>query len=67
MNILKTPVTNFLDNLTLIEFITAWYQLDDAPALCMLDNCQLFEMFKDRFEDGLLGPRSWPLLFMMYN
>lgn len=56
--LLRSVITNCLDNLPLNESISAWYQLDGAPAHYTTEVVmQLFEMFKDRWF-GRLGPWS---------
>lgn len=60
LNLLRTVVEDFLDNLPLNLRRSCWYQLDGAPAHCTQDVSQeLTAMFEDRWIRRL-GPWNWP-------
>ena len=60
LNILRTIVDAFLENLTLEDYRTCWFQLDGAPAHCAEEvTRELFEKFDDRWFRRL-GPWDWP-------
>ena len=60
LQILRTVVNQFLENLPLEEYRTCWFQLDGAPAHCTGEvSTELFEMFDDRWFRRL-GPWNWP-------
>lgn len=60
MEILRTIVTDFLDNLPLLEFGSCWYQHDGAPAHSTREVSDILDnMFEDRWI-GRRGPWIWP-------
>lgn len=60
LEILRTVVDDFVDNLPLNEAVECWYQLDGAPAHCTeAVSRELYQMFEDRWFRRL-GPWSWP-------
>lgn len=60
LDILKTTVSEFLDNLPLNIFHSCWYQLDGAPGHCTREvSRELTNMFEDRWIRRL-GPWLWP-------
>lgn len=60
LEILRTTVSDFLDDLPLDILRNCWYQLDGAPAHCTDQvTAQLLNMFEDRWI-GREGPWKWP-------
>lgn len=60
IQILRTTVTDFVENLSLEEYRNSWFQLDGAPAHCTQEvSSELYEMFDDRWFRRL-GPWDWP-------
>lgn len=60
LEILRTVVTNFLDNLPVNQYFSCWYQLDGAPSHCSRPvSNELDQMFDDRWIRRL-GPWIWP-------
>ena len=60
LQILRSVVNEFLDNLSLEDYRTCWFQLDGAPAYCTgTVTTELFGMFDNRWFRRL-GPWDWP-------
>ncbi|HLJ31149.1 MAG TPA: transposase [Candidatus Babeliales bacterium] len=60
VNILRTDVENFVDNMPLEDYRSCWYQLDGAPAHCTREvSAELDRIFDDRWIRRL-GPWNWP-------
>jgi hypothetical protein len=60
LQILRSVVEDFVENLTLEDYRTCWFQLDGAPAHCTEEvTRELFEKFNDRWFRRL-GPWDWP-------
>lgn len=60
LEILRTVLNDFLDDLPLQEYRTCWYQLDGAPAHCTGEvTRELIRMFDDHWFRRL-GPWHWP-------
>lgn len=60
LEILRSVVNDFLENIPLQILRTCWFQLDGAPAHCTDEvTRELFEMFDDRWFRRL-GPWDWP-------
>lgn len=60
LEILRTIVSDFLDELSLETLRHCWYQLDGAPAHCTNEvTNELTQMFEDRWIRRL-GPWNWP-------
>ncbi|MVN24213.1 hypothetical protein GO639_03365 [Staphylococcus aureus] len=60
LQILRTTVTDFLENLPLEEYRNSWFQLDGAPAHSTQEvSRKLDELFDDRWFRRL-GPWDWP-------
>lgn len=60
LQILRTVVAEFLEDLPLQVYMNCWYQLDGAPAHSSGEVRELLdELFEDRYM-GRGGPWSWP-------
>lgn len=60
LEILRTTVSDFLDDLPLNTLVDCWYQLDGAPVHCTNQITEeLNQMFEDRWIRRL-GPWAWP-------
>lgn len=60
LQLLRGPISNFLDNLPLNRYANCWYQMDGAPAHSTHAVArELTAMFQDRWI-GRNGPWLWP-------
>lgn len=60
LDIIRTIVEDFLDNLSIEKYRTCWYQLDGAPPHCTHEiSMELDRLFDDRWIRRL-GPWNWP-------